>query len=177
MKRLWRIFPFALFLLLSLFLWRGLHLDPKHLPSAKLGQSLPDLSLSRLEKPDEHYSLSNIKGEVALLNVWASWCAACTEEQVMLLELARHQLPLYGLNYKDKPSDAQRWLKTWGNPYRLILSDIKGQAAMDLGVYGAPETFVIDKQGRIRYRHVGILDQNAWHDVIQPLMEKLRRES
>lgn len=177
MKIFWRSFPFLLFLSLCFLFWRGLHLDPKHLPSAKLGQPLPDIRLSQLDNPENSRPLSSIKGEVALLNVWASWCAACTEEQVMLLELARNNVPLYGLNYKDKPSDARQWLKTWGNPYRFILSDTEGQAAMDLGVYGAPETFVIDKQGKIRYRHVGVLDSNVWSSEIQPLMEKLRRES
>ncbi len=173
----WRIIPIILFLLLSIFLWRGLSLDPHNLPSVQLGKSLPVFTLPQLQKPDSSFSSTQLRNQVVLLNVWASWCEACVEEQVFMLQLAREGVPIYGLNYKDKSVDALQWLEQWGNPYKLIAQDIEGRVAIDLGVYGAPETFVIDKKGIIRYRHVGIMNQEAWLKEILPLMKKLEQNS
>ncbi|MCL5272919.1 MAG: DsbE family thiol:disulfide interchange protein [Gammaproteobacteria bacterium] len=171
----WKLVPVTLFLLLSFFLWRGLSLDPHKLPSVQLGKSLPDFTLPQLQNPEAVFSSSTLRQQVVLLNVWASWCEACVDEQVFMMQLAREGIPIYGLNYKDKSSDALQWLAQWGNPYKLIGQDTHGKVAIDLGVYGAPETFVIDKQGIIRYRHVGIMTQDAWIKEIAPLMKQLEQ--
>ena len=168
-----RKIPIILFVLLSVFLWRGLSLNPHDLPSAQLGKLVPDFTLPQLQNPNSFFSSSQIRDKVVLLNVWASWCMACTEEQVFLLQLAREGVPIYGLNYKDKSEDALQWLAQWGNPYKLVVQDLHGKVAIDLGVYGAPETFIIDKKGIIRYRHAGIMNQELWQKEILPLMKQL----
>ncbi|CZG42974.1 TPA: DsbE family thiol:disulfide interchange protein [Legionella pneumophila] len=176
MKKIgWRVIPVAIFCLLCFFLWRGLSLDPHHLPSARIGKPLPDFALPELQNPDSTFSAINFHNQVVLLNVWASWCEACVEEQVFMLQLAREGVPIYGLNYKDNPEHARAWLAQWGNPYRLIGQDSEGKVAIDLGVYGAPETFVIDKKGIVRYRHVGIMNQKTWLTDILPLMRNLEK--
>lgn len=178
MKKIgWRFIPIALFLLLSLFLWRGLSLDPHHLPSVHVGRQLPDFRIPELTDPNKVFTSSQLRNQVLLLNVWASWCEACVEEQAFMLQLARQGVPLYGLNYKDQPIDARNWLAQWGNPYNNIGQDTQGKIAIDLGVYGAPETFVIDKQGVIRYRHVGIMTAEVWEQTIAPLMHELEKSS
>lgn len=178
MKRVgWRIVPFLFFLLLCGFLWRGLSLDPHHLPSVQIGKQVPDFTLPQLLHPGSSFSSNQLRNKVVLLNVWASWCEACVEEQVFMLQLARDGVPILGLNYKDKTADALQWLTQWGNPYELIIQDSDGRAGIDLGVYGAPETFIIDKQGKIRYRHVGVMTQDAWLKEMQPLMKKLEYAS
>lgn len=172
--RLWGILPFAVFVLLSLFLWRGLSLDPHELPSVKVGQKLPGFNLPTLFNSQASLTSDNMAGQVALLNVWASWCHTCNEEQVFLLQLAREGLPIYGLNYKDNPKHAKAWLSEWGNPYREIGVDPKGKLAIDLGVYGAPETFLVDVDGVIVYRHTGALDKKAWQEEFLPRIHSLR---
>lgn len=174
-KRNWRLLPILFFLFLSVFLWRGLFLDPHQLPSVQLGKALPELSLPKLDSPTDSFNLASLKGRVTLLNVWASWCEACVEEQVFLMQLARQGVVIYGMNYKDKRRQARNWLKQWGNPYQLIVQDKTGTAAIDLGVYGTPETFVIDKKGIIRYRHAGVVRQDLWDNEIAPLMKKLEQ--
>lgn len=171
----WRVLPVILFLLLSAFLFRGLYLDPHTLPSVQIGKSLPQFNTSQLEHPELLFSSNEIKNKVVILNIWASWCEACVEEQVFLMQLAREGVLIYGLNYKDQPGDALNWLNQWGNPYQLIGQDSEGKIAIDLGVYGAPESFVIDKNGIIRYRHVGIMTQDVWTKTIQPLMKRLEQ--
>jgi cytochrome c biogenesis protein CcmG/thiol:disulfide interchange protein DsbE len=173
----WKLIPVTLFLLLSFFLWRGLSLDPHKLPSVQLGKSLPFFTVPQLQNPEAAFSSSTLRQQVVLLNVWASWCEACVEEQVFMMQLAREGVPIYGLNYKDRSADAMQWLAQWGNPYKLIGQDTEGKVAIDLGVYGAPETFVIDKQGIIRYRHVGIMTQDIWIKEIAPLMKQLEQTS
>ncbi|WP_298627104.1 DsbE family thiol:disulfide interchange protein [uncultured Legionella sp.] len=173
----WKLIPVTLFLLLSFFLWRGLSLDPHKLPSVQLGKSLPVFAVPQLQNPKAVFSSNTLDQQIALLNVWASWCEACVEEQVFMMQLAREGVPIYGLNYKDKPENALQWLAQWGNPYKLIGQDTEGKVAIDLGVYGAPETFVIDKQGIIRYRHVGIMTQDVWMKEIAPLMKQLEQTS
>lgn len=178
MKKIsWRILPFFLFIGLALFFWKGLSLDPQNLPSAQIGKRLPDFSLPQLGDPEQKVTPDSLKGQVALLNVWASWCAACIEEQVFMLQLAREAVPIYGLNYKDNTEEARRWLREWGNPYRLVAQDKEGKLAIDLGVYGAPETFLLDKEGRIRYRHVGILTEKDWQTDILPRIRQLEQVS
>lgn len=175
-KRFWKALPIVLFLVLSLFLWRGLSLNPHELPSVQLGKPLPAFLLPQLNQPSVLMHSNELRGQVFLLNVWASWCAACIEEQVFLMQLARKGVLIYGLNYKDDATNARLWLKQWGNPYTQIMSDVSGKTAIDLGVYGAPETFLIDKKGIIRYRHAGIIDEALWQKEIAPLMQKLERQ-
>ncbi|WP_454784080.1 DsbE family thiol:disulfide interchange protein [Legionella sp. WA2024007413] len=178
MKKIgWKVIPIALFLLLCVFLWRGLSLNPHELPSVQLGKALPEFSLPQLQDPNSFFNSNQLRDQVLLLNVWASWCAACIDEQVFMLQLAREGIPIYGLNYKDKANDALRWLEQWGNPYKLIIQDQDGKVAIDLGVYGAPETFVVDKKGVIRYRHAGVLTQEVWLKEVLPLIKQLDQTS
>jgi cytochrome c biogenesis protein CcmG/thiol:disulfide interchange protein DsbE len=178
MKKMgWKILPILLFLVISVFLWRGLSLDPSHLPSVQIGKALPAFTLPELKNPSLVFKSSQLRGQVVLLNVWASWCAACMEEQVFLMQLAREGIPIYGLNYKDNTSEALEWLRQWGNPYKRIVSDTEGTVAIDLGVYGAPETFIIDKKGIIRYRYAGVMSQKVWLKEMLPLIKQLEQHS
>ena len=176
MKTILWILPISLFAFLFLMLAKGLSLDPRLLPSTRVGQPLPEFNLPRLSAENETVSTQALLGHPFLLNVWASWCQACVEEQNLLLELSKTGVPIVGLNYKDKPQDARAWLSEWCDPYQLIMQDLQGRVAIDLGVYGAPETFVVDQQGKIRYRHVGVLDAQAWEKTIQPLLGQLQQE-
>ena len=174
MKLSWHLAPFIIFLGLILFLFRGLSLNPKELPSVEVGKLLPAFELKSLSGK-ALFSPSTMQGHVSILNVWASWCPACTEEQSFLLDLKKQGYALYGLNYKDKREEAKAWLDEWGDPYRAIGQDSQGLVAIDLGVYGAPETFLIDQQGMIIYRHVGILNQSIWDQVFLPKIKSLER--
>ncbi|MBA3536349.1 MAG: DsbE family thiol:disulfide interchange protein [Tatlockia sp.] len=172
----WRLIPLVIFASLGFFFWRGLSLDPQRLPSTQLGKSLPDFKLQMLGDK-KFFTPAAMHGKVVLLNVWASWCAACVDEQVFLMKLSRESVPIYGLNYKDKTENASRWLSEWGNPYLGIGEDKEGKVAIDLGVYGAPETFLIDKQGIIRYRHVGGINENIWKTDFLPRIQQLQGEA
>ncbi|KTD06725.1 DsbE family thiol:disulfide interchange protein [Legionella jamestowniensis] len=174
--KFWRLIPLFFFVLLVLFLWRGLSLEPQTLPSAKINQALPAFQLTSLGS-GHPFTPKILQGQVSLLNVWASWCSACIEEQVFLMQLSREGVPIYGLNYKDDTQNATQWLKEWGNPYRAIGEDHDGSVAIDLGVYGAPETFLIDKKGVIRFRHVGILNDTSWNTEFLPRMKLLQEEA
>lgn len=171
----WRLLPFVIFVVLAGFLWRGLSLDPQHLPSVKLGKALPEFALPSLNDREERLTPSVMHGKTVLLNVWASWCSACTQEQVFLMALARQGVEIYGLNYKDDGDHARQWLQEWGNPYRMTGADLQGRVAIDLGVYGAPETFLIDRTGVIRHRHAGILTAEVWQREFVPLMNALEK--
>jgi cytochrome c biogenesis protein CcmG/thiol:disulfide interchange protein DsbE len=168
----WRMLPLLFFMGLVFFFWRGLSLDPGHLPSSQLGKDLPSFRLPVLGDPNVELTSATFRGQVTLLNVWASWCHACTEEQYFLLKLAREGVTIYGMNYKDRVEDAKDWLTTWGNPYRLVGEDVTGRVGIDLGVYGTPETFLIDKRGVIRYRHAGALTEVVWQNELLPLMKQ-----
>jgi cytochrome c biogenesis protein CcmG/thiol:disulfide interchange protein DsbE len=172
--KIWRLIPFILFTLLVVFFWKGLSLTPQALPSVQLGKPLPPFQLPTLAGK-QSFTPQLFKHQVSLLNVWASWCPACIQEQVFLMDLSQRGIAIYGLDYKDNKDNAQRWLNEWGNPYRVIGEDVSGKVAIDLGVYGAPETFLIDKKGIIRYRHVGILDEKAWKNNFLPLIKKLEK--
>lgn len=170
---LWRWLPLVVFVMLSWFLWRGLSLDPQKLPSAVIGKELPNFTLPMLGKSDTEQSSRTLRGHYFLLNVWASWCSACMEEQVFLMQLAREGIPIYGLNYKDQPKQAQHWLRQWGNPFKQVFEDRTGRVAIDLGVYGAPETYLVDAKGVIRFRHVGILDEEQWRRDFLPRIKQM----
>lgn len=169
----WRLVPFLIFLILALLFWRGLERDPRHLPSVKIDQPLPAFELDSLD--GQTFSPAVMKGHASLLNVWASWCMACIEEQGILMQLAKEGVLIYGLNYKDTTEHAKEWLDEWGNPFLQIGEDVDGKVAIDLGVYGAPETFLIDKNGIIRYRHVGALTLSIWKNEFLPRFESLER--
>ncbi|MGQ3888654.1 DsbE family thiol:disulfide interchange protein [Legionella sp. CNM-1927-20] len=173
-KYVLRFLPLFLFVTLVIFLGRGLFLEPQKLPSVRLGQQLPDFKLPLLGIEDKTLTATDFKGEVSLLNVWASWCSACSEEQVFLLRLADIGVPIFGLNYKDNPKNAKKWLAEWGNPYKKVGSDAAGKAAIDLGVYGAPETFLVDANGIIRFRHVGVLNEEVWAKEFLPRIQQLK---
>ena len=178
MKRIgWKIIPVLLFAGLCFFLWRGLSLDPHRLPSTQIGKQVPQFNLNQLDHPQMYFNSQQMPNKVFLLNVWASWCEACVQEQAFLMQLAQEGVVIYGLNYKDNTQEANEWLRQWGNPFQMIGQDTDGKVAIDLGVYGAPETFVIDKQGIIRYRHVGIITQKDWDQVIAPMMKQLERSA
>jgi cytochrome c biogenesis protein CcmG/thiol:disulfide interchange protein DsbE len=172
----WRMMPLVIFASLVFFFWRGLSLDPQKLPSTQLGKSLPNFKLQMLGA-EKLFTPAAMQGKVALLNVFASWCAACVDEQVFLMKLSRESVPIYGLNYKDKTENVSRWLSEWGNPYLAIGEDKEGKVAIDLGVYGAPETFLIDKQSIIRYRHVGVINENIWKTDFLPRIQQLQGEA
>lgn len=168
------LIPLGIFIILLGFLAVGLQLNPREVPSPLINKSAPTFNLPILGKEGVTFSPEEMRGKVWVLNVWASWCVACREEHPYLIEFAKTQTtPLLGLDYKDKPGDALRWLKEHGNPYLLSISDLKGQVGIDYGVYGVPETFVIDKAGIIRLKHIGPLTPQAIQEKILPLIQKL----
>ncbi|MAT92096.1 MAG: DsbE family thiol:disulfide interchange protein [Halioglobus sp.] len=171
-SRLKLFLPLFLFALLALFLFRGLSLDPKEMPSALIDRPLPAFSLPRLDGEGE-VTQSDVVGQVSLLNVWATWCVSCRVEHPYLQQLADAGVPIIGLNYKDEDAAALDWLGELGDPYRVNIADRQGSLGLDLGVYGAPETYLLDAQGVIRYRHVGVVDERVWQGVLQPLYREL----
>jgi len=176
-KKLQLMLPFILFLLISGLLFRGLTLRPEKIPSPLIGKSVPKFNLPTLENKKNSINESIFLGHVSLLNVWATWCALCAYEHPLLLELAKQQhIIIYGFNYRDDTTAAKEWLQQAGNPYQLILSDPSGMIAIDWGIYGTPETFVIDKKGYIRYRQIGIIDRETWDKKLKPLVQQLEQE-
>ena len=168
------IAPLILFIILGLLLAYGLKLDPRKIPSPLIGKSLPAFSQPTVADPARRVSRDDLRGRVYLLNVWASWCVACRQEHPLLNELSRNKtIPIIGLNYKDKREDALGWLGSLGDPYELSLADPDGRLGIDLGVYGVPETFVIDKEGIIRYKFIGPLTPQAWEQHLAPLIKEL----
>jgi cytochrome c biogenesis protein CcmG/thiol:disulfide interchange protein DsbE len=165
--------PLVLFVALSLFLFRGLQLDPTELPSALIDRPLPDFELPALGR-DRILKREDVIGEVALFNVWATWCVSCRVEHPYLNQLSEQGVPIFGVNYKDADADALKWLAELGDPYRLSIVDAQGSLGLDLGVYGAPETYLVDADGIIRYRHVGVVDDRVWRDILQPLYDRFK---
>ena len=171
----WSI-PLAIFAILVAFLWEGLWRDPRLVPSPLIGKPAPAFRLAQLHRPNEILQLDDMKGQVWLLNVWASWCVSCREEHPLLLQLAREKaVPLYGLDYKDKSEPALAWLAQNGDPYNASIVDPDGRVGIDYGVYGVPETFLIDKAGIIRYKQIGPLTAQALKDTILPLVRELQK--
>jgi cytochrome c biogenesis protein CcmG, thiol:disulfide interchange protein DsbE len=150
-RRAWQYFlPLVIFFALVGFFWKGLSLNPREVPSALIDKPAPNSSLPILHSPEKNFGTADMKGKVWLLNVWGSWCVSCRYEHPFLNELSKQQvLPIVGFNWKDNPETAKAWLVKYGDPYMLSVSDLTGRAAIDWGVYGAPETFVIDKTGTI----------------------------
>jgi cytochrome c biogenesis protein CcmG/thiol:disulfide interchange protein DsbE len=164
------------FVLIAVFLWAGLSLNPREVPSPLIDKPAPAFELPALRAPDELIRLEDLKGQVWLLNVFASWCTPCLEEHPHLVQLAKRKLvPLYGLNYKDGRSEALTWLERHGDPYTGIMADPDGRTGIEYGVYGVPETFVIDKSGVIRFKHIGPLTLAVLQDEVLPLVSSLQQ--
>ena len=173
MKRF--LIPLGLFILLVGFLAVGLRLNPREVPSPLVDKPAPPFTLPQLAEPQRMFSQKDMLGQVWMLNVWASWCVSCREEHPVLVELAKSKLvPVYGLNYKDQRDEAQAWLKQFGDPYVLSIVDREGRIGIDYGVYGVPETYVIDKQGVIRYKQIGPVTREVLDRRILPLVRKLQ---
>jgi len=171
------LIPLALFLVLVVFLAIGLTRNPQELPSALIDKPAPTFRLPQLKQPDRTFSAEDMRGKVWMLNVWASWCVACRDEHPFLFEYQKSgAVPIYGLNYKDRPEDALGWLGELGDPYLLSAVDFDGRVAIDYGVYGAPESYIIDKSGTIRLKHVGPVMPDVWEKKILPLVQELNRQ-
>ena len=167
--------PLAIFFILAAFLFRGLSLDPKRVPSPLVGKPMPEFSLPRLKDPAATLSDSDLRGKVSILNIWATWCVSCRAEHEVLLLLAKTgKVDIYGLNYKDERAKAQQWLQQLGDPYIANAFDADGRAGIDWGVYGAPETFIMDRQGIIRHKHIGPLTVDVLNNEILPLIAALQ---
>jgi len=174
MKRV--LIPLAVFLVLVGFLAVGLKRDPREVPSPLVGKNAPPFDLPLLSEPDKRFSPADMKGKVWLLNVWASWCVSCRDEHPVLVELRkRNVIPVLGLNYKDKDDEARRWLKQFGDPYQLSVVDADGRIGIDYGVYGVPETYLIDGAGVIRLKQIGPVTPAVLEETILPLAKKLQQ--
>lgn len=168
------LLPLLIFAVILLFFMRGLHLDPRHLPSALLNKPLPRLDLPSLENPAIRLDNKKFLGHISLLHVWATWCVTCQDEQPYLMGLARvNHIRMYAIDYKDDSNAARQWLQQFGNPYQLVGIDANGKAGIDLGVYGTPETFVINRHGIIRYKIIGALTPEIWRDEVAPLINTM----
>lgn len=168
------LLPLIIFIVLLGFLAVGLRLKPREVPSPFIGKAAPLFTLTQLHVPENNFSPADMHGQVWLLNVWASWCVSCRQEHPVLLELAKHNIaPIIGLDYKDNRDPAKAWLAEHGDPYRLSIWDREGRVGIDYGVYGVPETFVIDKAGIVRMKHIGPLTQSVVTEKIIPLVKEL----
>jgi cytochrome c biogenesis protein CcmG, thiol:disulfide interchange protein DsbE len=175
MKRFLLFLPLLVAVAVGVVLFAGIGKDPTRLESALVGKPVPEFSLRDLRNPDDLLDQSLFRGQATLLNVWGTWCPACRDEHDDLMWLAEEKgVAIIGLNYKDNREDALVWLDRLGDPYRDIIYDPKGTLGFDLGVYGAPETFVIDAGGVVRYRHVGVINEAVWEQTLQPLLNELQ---
>lgn len=179
MQRLKLFIPLAIFAVLAVLFWRGLSIDPTAMPSALIDKPVPQFSLPALREPAEGEPAATLteelfNGRVSLLNVWATWCVSCRVEHPYLIELAEQGMPIIGVNYKDESVAARKWLQDLGDPYEHNIVDADGYLGLDLGVFGAPETYVVDREGVIRYKHVGVIDERVWKDTLQPIVAHLK---
>ena len=174
MKALQLVIPLAAFVAIAAFLAVGLTRDPREVPSPFIDKPAPAFRIEQLHDAKVAFSPEDMRGKVWLLNVWASWCVSCRAEHPLLVDMAKRRLvPIVGLNYKDKREDGLQWLAKFGDPYSLSAYDVEGRVGIDYGVYGVPETFVIDKQGVIRYKQIGPITPEALEKTILPLLRKL----
>jgi cytochrome c biogenesis protein CcmG/thiol:disulfide interchange protein DsbE len=168
------LIPIGIFALVGYLLYYGLGLDPRKIPSPLVNKPLPAFSLPSLDNPEKILTNADLRGHVVMVNVWASWCVACKEEHPVLVELAgRKQVPIIGLNYKDTRAAALSVLRGEGNPYDTVLVDASGRTGIDWGVYGVPESFIVDKQGIIRYKQIGPITPEVWEKTLWPLIRNL----
>lgn len=170
------LLPLGIFAALVVFLGIGLRLDPREIPSPFIGKQAPAFNVPQLNDENLTISPADMRGKVWMLNVWASWCVSCRQEHPVLMDFARQNvIPVVGLNYKDKREDGVGWLNQFGNPYLLSAYDRDGRIGIDYGVYGVPETFIIDKNGVIRMKHVGPLTRTVIDEKLIPLIKELNR--
>ena len=175
------LLPIGIFLLMvaafGLVLYQiGQGRDIKEVPSPLIGKAVPQFELPQLLKPEQVFNSEQLKGRVSLVNIWASWCVSCRYEHELLMTMSRNpDLSIVGINYKDERTDALKWLRDWGNPYTDIVYDYDGRAAIDWGVYGTPESFLIDQQGIIRHKITGPISEEDLRSEILPLVEELVR--
>ena len=171
------IIPLLLFIVVAVFLALGLNLKPSEIPSPFINKPAPEFSAPKLDTPEQRLTPADLKGKVWLFNVWASWCVSCRAEHPILNQLAQQNaIVIIGLNYKDQPGDANNWLKTFGNPYNVSIMDQDGRIGIEYGVYGVPESFIIDKKGLIRYKHTGPVSAEDVQKVFLPLIVKIQAE-
>lgn len=169
-----RFIPFIAFVVLAVFFYVGLSLNPREVPSPFIGKPAPAFAQPQLFEPGKAFAPADMKGQVWLFNVWASWCASCRDEHPYLVELAQtKRLPIVGLNYKDQPEAAKAWLRQLGNPYTLSVIDPEGKIGIDYGVYGVPETYLIDRAGIIRHKQTGPITPQVWQEKFEPLLKEL----
>ncbi len=167
--------PIVAFVILVALLAIGLTINPRKVPSPYIGKQAPMFKLTQLNDASKSFTPADFKGEVWAVNVWASWCTQCRFEHKQIFELVK-SIRVVGMNKEDKTEDANRWLRQLGNPYQLILVDGDGKAGLDWGVYGVPETFIIDKKGIIRYKHIGVITEEDLKNTILPLVDQLKAE-
>lgn len=171
------LLPLGIFIVIIGILWRGLSLHPNQISSPLIGKQIPNFSLPALLTEPKTVTDKELHGHITLLNVWATWCYACAIEHDFLLALSKQKdIVLYGLNYKDDPNVAKEWLRKHGNPYYRIATDTIGNVAINWGVYGTPETFIIDKYGIIRYKQIGPITTDVWERDLKPVINRLRKE-
>lgn len=176
-KKFFVLLPLLMFAVIVYFLWRGLGLNPHELPSVLIGKPVPAFAEEDLLDQENILKADIFKGQVALINVWATWCIACRAEHPVLMDVAKKfNVPIYGVNYKDKRSEALTWLKDYGNPYKKVIYDPKGTLGINLGVYGAPETYLIDRKNIIRFKYTGPISPEVWQEEIWPRIVALRGE-
>ena len=174
--RLGYLVPLLIFAALAVILGIGLSLDPRKVPSPLIGKPVPEFSLPPVKGRTLGLASADLKGEVSLVNVFASWCVPCRQEHPLFVELkAKGVVPIHGINYKDQPEAAARWLDELGDPYTRTGADLDGRVSIDWGVYGVPETFLVDREGRIAYKHIGPLTPQIMSEKLLPLIERLRR--
>ncbi|MET0065226.1 MAG: DsbE family thiol:disulfide interchange protein [Candidatus Thiodiazotropha sp.] len=167
--------PLIIFAVIAAFLFKGLGMNPREIPSPLIGKTVPEFSLPTVEQSDTQVTSKDLLGKIYLLNVWATWCVSCRAEHQTLVQLARSgQVEIVGLNWRDERDKAQAWLQQLGNPYVVNIFDQKGRTAIDLGVYGAPETFLVDQQGVIRYKLAGPITMGIFNDTILPKINELK---
>jgi cytochrome c biogenesis protein CcmG/thiol:disulfide interchange protein DsbE len=177
MKRLLLFVPVALFALVSVYFAIGLQRDPSRIPPTLIDQPAPAFDLPPIEGREAGFSTDDLKGKVSMVNIFASWCVACVYEQPTLVEIQQSGgPPIYGLAWKDEPGATAQWLDRQGDPFTAVGDDADGRVAIDFGVTGAPETYVIDKQGRVRYKHVGVIMPADWRNTLGPLVAELEQE-
>lgn len=169
--------PVMVFLALAFFFWQGLSIDARALPSTLIGKKIPDFDVPLLQDEKQRFTAQDLHSKVSLIHFWASWCGTCVEEHPLINKIASlRKVPIYSFNYKDERADALKWLKKHGNPYEKVGFDYEGNVGINFGVYGTPEIFIVDKQGIIRFKYAGNINEDIWQHKMLPLIEKLQQQ-